>query len=172
MRYFIGASPQRFATDAGSALIRGSAYSLENLKGAPNKPAQPCLASAPPCFHTGAVVVIIVVAHQTNIFLFLLNPVAAWCRSRRAAARTEHRISEHRASGRQRWLYHGGRKIRLGVARPSGFMPSLFFAAPLVPPLLLGLAIAALSGHTSLGDCLDLLQDLHLEELVAAHLFD
>ena len=45
-------------------------------------------------------------------------------------------------------------------------------AAPLVSPLLLDLAIAALSGHAALGDCLHLLQDLHLEELVAAHLFD
>ena len=44
-------------------------------------------------------------------------------------------------------------------------------AAPLVSPLLLDLAISAFSGHTALGDCPDLFQHLHLQELVAVNLF-
>lgn len=44
-------------------------------------------------------------------------------------------------------------------------------APPLISPLLLGLAVAALSGHAPLRDRLHLLQDPHLEELVAAQRF-
>ena len=56
MRYFVGCAPHPFSPDAGQAVIQRSSYSLENLKAAPNQPGRPCMASAPPCFHTGSVV--------------------------------------------------------------------------------------------------------------------
>ena len=54
MRYFLGCAPSLFDVDAGQAEIQNAAYSLENLKAAPNRPGEPCNVSSPPCFTPAA----------------------------------------------------------------------------------------------------------------------
>jgi hypothetical protein len=60
MRYFLGVARKQFATDGSDALLRNSGWSLENLYAGPHKEGAPCTVKAPPLFHTGSIVTLVV----------------------------------------------------------------------------------------------------------------
>lgn len=60
MRYFVGVARKRFGIDGSDAVLRGAGWSLENLFSGPHHEGHPCRSTAPPLFHTGSIMTVVV----------------------------------------------------------------------------------------------------------------
>lgn len=60
MRYFLGISRGHFKVDAADTTLRAAGWSIENLYAGPHLEAAPHRTKAPPFFHTGSVVTVVV----------------------------------------------------------------------------------------------------------------
>lgn len=67
MRYFLGIARQRFG-DASDITLRKAGWSIENLYARPHSENSPCNTKAPPLFHTGSTVTLMVDLRESSTY--------------------------------------------------------------------------------------------------------